>query len=128
MNRVRFYFTRFSLSFALLLSVYWVIIWLGLLKIRTNEAMIVTCLITFIFFIGTMAIYPGLRRTSEHMPTHFLVMTTIEIISFLATEGAFFVTKGIEGKAMAFHFFALFLTALILQSVLLVKTQLDDIE
>jgi hypothetical protein len=126
MNRVRYYFTRFPLAFALLLLVYGICSWLGFLQIRSKDAMIVVCLITLIFFIGTMAIYPGLKRAPEHMPAHFLAMTTLQIISFLAAEGAFFVTRGIQAKAMAFHFFALFLAALIFQSLFLVRTQRED--
>lgn len=103
------------------LALYLGLIYSGILKFNSQNALIISLADMGIFLLGTLIIAPALNKDHETFLLRFLLLTTLQLLLVFGIIAAIAFMKIAGAKMLGFHFAGIFFVLLIIQTVLLVK-------
>ncbi len=111
---------KFLLQVVIISSVYFFLIWSGVFTLSLNIAFVNAFSLTFIFLISGFILFFSLKK-EEPIATRFLIMTAVQMLSFLSVETAFIYTK--QSVELVYHGLILFFLQFLAQTTFLIRIQ-----
>ena len=119
MNKINYFHLAIPQFF--LASLFFLIIELNLTPLSSSDGLLISLLVLFIYLISSLSFFIFPNNDPEFFASRFLLMFSLQIISFLTSVAIFVFVKN-EVRLMLYFLF-LFLSAMLIQTAILIRSQ-----
>ena len=119
MNKITYFHLAIPQFF--LASLFFLIIELNLTPLSSYDGLLISLLVLVIYLISSLSFFIFPNNDPEFFASRFLLMFSLQIISFLTSVAIFVFVKN-EVRLMLYFLF-LFLSAMLIQTAILIRRQ-----
>ncbi len=115
------YLKHLSISLFAVLAFHHALVYLLPLGLDPRTALIYDSFLFCLFALGAVIIAPALNRDKETFVLRFLVLTTIQMLTFIGAITVLIVLQIDNIRLIGFHLIGVFIPLLTIQSTLLIR-------